>query len=128
MCRVSTLLDIVGGAPRFSIGALDYEFILRNAIVFLDNQLTEDFRESFNEQWFDLQLVPDIIVPLNKRGQSVINHLWENLAEYLSAESYQHLGGLGLNGIATTISISAQRESDGLDQSDRLGFEPKNST
>src|ERR1022692_4431858 len=78
MCRVSALLDMVNGTEWFSTVASHYEFVLRNVFAILESQLTENFREQFDKEWLGLEVVPDIIVPLTYRGESVVKCLWDN--------------------------------------------------
>jgi hypothetical protein len=91
----------------------------------LQEKLTDDFQEQFNSEWFDLKVVPDLIVPLTIRGVEVVKTLWNNLGEFVSMDCYVHLQPSTPIEIATSLAEAAQRESDRLDPSDRLGSEPR---
>jgi hypothetical protein len=123
MCRFVALLSVLTETRGFSIGQSEYDFILRNVLLVLAAKLTDDFSERFNTEWFEAEIVPDVIVPLTSRGEVLIKSLWSNLGTYLSPESYKHFDTA--TELATMISRAAQEESDLLDRSDRFGSEPR---
>jgi hypothetical protein len=125
MCRVAALLAVLEGSSGVSIVQADYEFILRNVLQISAASLTEDFLDEFNTQWFELELVPDIVVSLTDRGQQLIEHLWNNLNLFLSIQAYENVGILSAAELAERISTVSQNASDRLDRSDRLGFVPR---
>jgi len=115
MCRVTALFQLLAG-DGISIGQLDYEFILRNVLEISGARLTEDFLDEFNRVWFGLNLVPDIIAPLTRRGAGLLQHLWSNLDQFLSIQPYKSLGALSCLELAERISGVAQNASDRLDR------------
>jgi hypothetical protein len=121
MCRVVSLFKLVAYSNGIGIGSDDYDFIQRNVLKIHAHNLTAPFLEEFERVWYDLKMVPDIAVPLSPLGMDVLGHLWSNIGTYLSADAFTQLHLQNTKLIAKMISDDAQRESDRLDSSDRLG-------
>jgi len=115
MCRVTALFELLA-TGWVSIGRPDYEFILRNVLEISGDRLTEDFLDEFNRVWFELEYVPDIIAPLTGRGVGLLQHLWNNLDQFLSVQPYKGMGALSPLELAERISGVAQNASDRLDR------------
>ena len=75
--------------------------------------------------WYELSMVPDIVVPLTTYGQEVLGHLWSHLDRYLAVSAFPNLSGQSTQAVAEAISMAAQRKSDRLDDSDKLGEVPR---
>ena len=127
MCRITALLELAAGerAHYIFITRDTYEFIQRCALRCIAAALTEPFEQDFADVWYDLKMVPDIAVPLTPIGLEVVGHLWSNLEEYLSIDTFSDLACLDIRALARTISDTAQAESDQQDAWDRLGKEPR---
>ena len=127
MCRIIALLEFAAGgrARHIFITRDTYEFIQRCALRCIAAALTEPFEQDFADVWYGLEMVPDIAVPLTPIGLEVVGHLWSNLEEYLSIDTFSDLACLDIRALAKTISDAAQAESDQQDAYDRLGKEPR---
>jgi pyrimidine deaminase RibD-like protein len=125
MCRINSLLDLLSTEASFGIGSRDYEYIFRCCVEFEGLKLTDSFMPEFNEVWFGLEMVPDITLPLNERGRSLMKYLWDHLPEFLSLSSFAHLGFSKIEDVGHKIRDHSQQASDRLDRSDRIGMEPK---
>jgi len=125
MCRYKALFSLVSQGGGITINQDDYDYILRCVLKVHENKLVENFLADFDEMWFDLSTVPDILVSLTKTGIEVMETLWSNPDEYISKDAYLHHAGYSSQDLAKTISYYAQKESDRLDASDRIGLEPR---
>jgi len=125
MCRVVTLFELVASPMGITIGSDAYDFIQRNVMKIHAYNLTAPFFEEFEHMWYDLKMVPDVAVPLSPLGMDVLGHLWSNIETYISEGAFAHLHIEDLTALAKMISEDAQRESDRMDTSDRLGEVPK---
>jgi len=125
MCRVVTLLELVASPMGITIGNNDYDFIQRNVMKIHAHNITAPFLEEFEHMWYGLEMVPDVAVPLSPLGMDVVGYLWSNLGTYISEGAFAHLNFEDPTTLAKMISEDAQRESDRLDTSDRLGEVPK---
>ncbi len=124
MCRIATMIEAVSGDYGICTNSDTYEFILRCTMKLWSHQLTEPFVHDFDHWWYDLKMVPDIAVALTPKGVTVMEHLWTNIYQYVEPMR------LGLNVISSAdaardIANRAQRASDELDASDRLGDVPR---
>jgi len=125
MCRIVTLFKLVAYPIGISIGSYDYNFIQRNIMKCHAHHLTAPFLDQFEHMWYDLTMVPDIAVPLSPFGVDVLGQLWSNPEVYISEKAFAHLHIQDPIDIARMISGSAQKESELLDVSDRLGEVPR---
>jgi hypothetical protein len=125
MRRIVELIYLALGRNEAFINQDTYDFILRCVMKFWRWKLTEPFEEEFDQMWWDLHMVPDILLPLNQTGERVIDHLWERLDDYVSIDTFGHLQPNNAKTIARIISSNAQAASQRLDLSDRLGEEPR---
>lgn len=125
MRRVTALFDLLSEYNGYSIGQEDYDYILRNVMTIHSKKLAEDFLDEFEDMWYGLKTVPDIASPFTKLGDDVMDCLWANIENYLSKESYSHLGIKTDEKLANYIAEYAQNLSDKLDASDRMSIEPR---
>ncbi|MGB9263848.1 MAG: DUF4365 domain-containing protein [Terriglobales bacterium] len=125
MCRIKSVFELLSAEAFFGIGGSDYEYIFRCSLEFEGLRLADSFISEFNEVWFGLNMVPDITLPLNQRGRSMMGYLWDHLSEFLSISAFAHLGFSKIEDLAHEITDFSQKESDRLDRSDRLGMEPR---
>lgn len=125
MCRVITLFELVAIPTGIAIGSNDYDFIQRNVMKIHSHNLMAPFLNEFEHMWYDLGMVPDVAVPLSPLGMDVLGHLWSDIGTYISEGAFAHLHIKDPTALAKHISDDAQRESDRLDSSDRLGEVPK---
>lgn len=125
MCRLVALFELVAYSHGVAIGNDDYDFIQRNIMKCHAHNLTAPFLDEFEHMWYDLDMVADIAVPLSPFGMDVLGHLWSNLEAYISKSAFAHLQIQDPIVLAKTISGEAQKESDRLDSSDRLGEVPR---
>ena len=125
MRRVTALFDLLSEGNGYAIGHEDYDYILRNVMTIQSQKMAEDFLDEFEDMWYGLQTVPDIATPFTKLGDDVIDYLWANPDNYLSKESYSHLGIKTYKELANYIADYAQNLSDKLDDSERMAIEPR---
>lgn len=124
MCRVVTLFELIAMPMGVAIGSDDYEFIQRNVMKVHAHNLTAPFLEEFEHVWYELKMVPDVAVPLSPLGMEVVGYLWSNLGTYLNEGAFAHFHGKDPTAIGKMIFENAQRESERMDNSDRLGEVP----
>jgi hypothetical protein len=106
------LLDLVEDDIGIGIGSDVYDFILRCVMKTWAANLTEPFEREFEEIWYDLQMVPDVITALTPTGHDVLEYLWGHLDEYISASTFRHLGHSDVASIASAIVDMAQHYSE----------------
>ena len=117
MCRIAEVIRMAGDTE----GSETSEFIHRCVVKCWGSRITDPFVSEFELMWYELYMVPDIVVPLTTYGQKVLGHLWGHLDRYLAVSAFPNLSGQGTQAVAEAISMAAQRESDRLDDSDNLG-------
>ena len=125
MCRIAEVIRMAGDTDGIMIGSETYEFIHRCVVKCWGSRITDPFVSEFELMWYELSMVPDIVVPLTTYGQEVLGHLWSHLDRYLAFSAFPNLSGQGSQAVAEAISMAAQRESDRLDDSDNLGEVPR---
>lgn len=92
MTRIGTLIEIVNTRDWIHCGRDFYEYIERCSLICIEAKIAEPFAESFEEQWFDYGLVPDIRVPLTSFGRRVAEYLIANADKYVALQSFSHTG------------------------------------
>ena len=125
MCRVAEVVRMAGDNGGKTIGSEAYEFIHQCVVKCWGGRITDPFFSEFELMWYELCMVPDIIVSLTTYGQEVLRHLWGHLDRYLAVSAFPNLSGQGTQAVAEAISMAAQRVSDRLDVSDKLGEVPR---
>lgn len=121
MCRIVEVVSMAGDTDDIMIGSEAYEFIHRCVVKCWGTRITDPFVGEFELMWYELSMVPDIVVSLTTYGQKVLGHLWSHLDRYFAVSAFPNLSGQGTQAVAEAISMAAQRESDRLDDSDNLG-------
>jgi hypothetical protein len=124
MCRITALLELASDESGIFIGSDTYEFLLRCVMKVWKHQLTEPFVEHFEESWYGLQMVPDIVVPMTPFGLAVLEHLWTRIDDYLTPDVCGTEFGDATR-LGHAIAETPQLTSDRLDASDRLGETPR---
>ena len=125
MCRIVEVISMAGDTDGIMIGSETYEFIHRCVVKCWGSRITDPFVSEFELMWYELSMVPDIVVPLTTYGQEVLGHLWSHLDRYLAVSAFPNLSGQSTQAVAEAISMAAQRKSDRLDDSDKLGEVPR---
>jgi hypothetical protein len=125
MCRVNTLFQLLSENSSVLLFNDDYDYILRNILQLHAQIVVPYFLEEFDEMWYELHMVPDILVPITKVGVDAVEYMWENIDHYLNVDNYKHLGFSNTTELAKYISEIAQLRSDRIDISDRLADEPR---
>jgi Domain of unknown function (DUF4365) len=121
MGRIVELLGLADPGVGVLIGEGTYSFILRCVMKCWRWGMCESFEAEFDRMWWDLEMVPDIAVPLTEFGVRVLECLWSNVDEYLHAESFEHMKPASSLQIAQAIAAAAEAVSRRIDASDKLG-------
>lgn len=119
MCRYMLLSDIASKDGRVYTGEDDYEFIQRCTLKCHFHHLMQPFLEEFERSWYDLKMVPDILVPLTPKGKEVIRYLMDHLESYVSSEGLP--SSIPIAQAIKNFQEAADFRSAQLDESDRLG-------
>lgn len=122
--RLSEVMHAISAGQGVTIGSGYYDMLLRCVMKCWANALTEPFEEDFEKSWYDLEMVPDILVPSTVRGQTLIGNLFDQADVYIRDEQV-HKGTASPEAYARWLSTIAQSASDYLDLSDRLPREPR---
>lgn len=116
IARICELTEIVAKGGTISCGSDFYTYVERCSLVCIGARITDSFAESFEEQWFDLGLVPEIRVPLTPFGKRVVEYIIANANEYVSIQSFSHTGiGDGAD-IANWIKYRCTKVAELIDQ------------
>jgi hypothetical protein len=115
MSRFDTLVEIVNKADWICYGREFYEYIERCSLVCIGAKIADPFAESFEEQWFDHRLVPEIRVPLTPFGRRVVDYLIANANKYVSLQSFSHTGIGDSLAIVNWIKYKCTKIADLLD-------------
>ena len=78
MCRLTQLIQLIENQSGCSINSSTYDFLLCCIMKVWKHELTEPFIGDFEEVWYNLQMVPDIAVPLSTKGVNVLEHLFRH--------------------------------------------------
>jgi hypothetical protein len=125
--RLSQVMHAISLGNSIGTGNDYYDLLLRCVLKSWSYKLTEPFEEDFERMWYDLQMVPDILVPLTERGKKVIEHLLRHAEAYIPIEAARMRGCDTSAQYAVSLMLLAQVASDELDESDNLGEEPRSS-
>jgi len=124
MCRINSLFHHLSESSSISLFSEDYDFILRNILQLHAQRMVPDFLEEFDEMWYELHMVPDILTHMTETGKNALQYLWENIGSYLNSANYMHLKIKKIEDLAKCISNNAQLSSDRIDEADRLAESP----
>ncbi len=89
--RLHTLLEMVNSTGWVSWGTDDYDYMHRCIFAMSAFRLTDSFHEEFYEWWYDIKMVPDIVVPLKSIGIEVVKYLIANQKDYFKPSFYDKL-------------------------------------
>lgn len=123
--RLSQVMHAVALGKSIGIGSDYYDLLLRCVLKTWSYRLTERFEEDFEQMWYDLQMVPDIVVPLTESGKKMIEHLLRHPEAYISIKDALLRGYDTPAQYATSLMQLAQAASEEVDESDNLGEEPR---
>ncbi|MGZ8892174.1 MAG: DUF4365 domain-containing protein [Halobacteriota archaeon] len=123
--RIFAVLEVLSRLGSIGIDGDYYDFIHRCVVKCWAHRLTEPFAQEFERVWYDLQMVPDLLVPLTSHGRKLMEHLLANTEAYLPVRYAQEAGVKTSLQYAEMLMNVAQIASDRLDHSDRLGEKPR---
>lgn len=123
--RLSQVMHAIALGPSIGMGSDYYDLLLRCVLMSWSYKLTESFEEDFEKMWYELQMVPDIEVPLTEVGKKLIEHLLKHAEAYIPIEEARKRGCDTSTQYATSLMLLAQVASEELDGSDELGEEPR---
>jgi hypothetical protein len=115
LCRIIKLLEIATNSDNIEIETESFDFILRCVTKLWLHNITEPFQKEFDYYWYDLLVIPDILVSLTTKGVGVIEELISNPEKYVSSGTYSHLGFNEVKLLVKYIIDETQKESDKLD-------------
>ncbi len=125
MGRLHTVLQMVVEDGSIHIGSDTYDFVHRCSVLCMVAGIAEPFGESFDEQWYEMKLVPEISVPLTPFGILVATYLLENASRYVTSSSFAHHRFRDEYETALSIERACRSESDRLDRKDTLVDSPR---
>jgi hypothetical protein len=94
------------------------EFIQRCVVKCWGFELVESFENAFEQAWYELEVMPDIVVPLTGKGRYVIRELLSYSDESLEDATGIPSGLSSHGSLAQKIVSAAQTASDRQDKKD----------
>jgi hypothetical protein len=111
----AALMHVV--SPKSLQGEAFNEFVQRCVMKCWGYELVEPFEREFEEYWYERREMPDIVVPLTRKGHVVISHLWEGITEYLTHQGLRFSDVGIIRNLAEDMVRDAKSASKRLDKS-----------
>ncbi len=115
MARLKQVIELAVESSTIGVGSDTYDFILRCSMICMAADITDSFEESFDLQWYDLKLVPDITVPLTPFGAIVADYLYDNAGDYMATDAFAHNSFGDPIQVYETLKRECQSISDYID-------------
>jgi hypothetical protein len=125
MARLKTMLELGFEDDFIGIGRDTYDFIHRCSMLCMSAGITEPFDDEFDNQWYEMKLVPAITVLLTPFGKLVADYLVKHASEFISTRTFAHQQFGNERDIAINIEQSCQRIGDYIDNKDTLYDYPR---
>ncbi|XZE56096.1 DUF4365 domain-containing protein [Planctomycetaceae bacterium SH139] len=123
MARFHELFCSIRGSQALGIGQDEYEFIHRFSMLCLSFEITSNFALDFDQQWYELKMVPDIVASLTPLGQRVSECLRKSPERYLAVEAFSKTEE-SPHAMHDRLRKQCQNASDRIDAKDTLYAPP----
>lgn len=125
MARLQAIIELAIENGIIGIGNDTCDFIHRCSMMCMAANITETFAETYDHQWYDMKLVPDVTVALTPFGTVVADCLRDNAVDYVSSNAFAHNAFGDATHIYLRLQSASQSISDHIDGKDALYCHPR---